>query len=92
MKGFNRNRETRLRTSNKQYGRRDEEESHPKGMLNPDTADRYWRCNKRKNLTALRKDSRQNKKPHGKKKRLTAEETTSRQTKYQCPHGIKESV
>ena len=26
MKGFNRNRETRLRTSNKQYGRRDEAE------------------------------------------------------------------
>ena len=44
MKGFNRNRETRLRTSNKQYGRRDEEESPQKGMLNPDTADRYWRC------------------------------------------------
>ena len=46
----------------------------------------------RKNLTALRKDSRQEKKPHGKKKRLTAKEITSRQTKYQCPHGIKESV
>ena len=43
MKGFNRNRETRLRTSNKQYGRRDEEENRQKGMLNPDTADRYWR-------------------------------------------------
>ena len=48
MKGFNRNRETRLRTSNKQYGRRDEEKSRQKGMLNPDTADRYWRKNKRK--------------------------------------------
>ena len=46
MKGFNRNRETRLRTSNKQYGRRDEEKSNQKGMLNPDTADRYWRRNK----------------------------------------------
>ena len=40
---------------------------------------------KRKNLTTK-------KKPHGKKKRLTAKKITSRQTKYQCPHGIKESV
>ena len=40
---------------------------------------------KRKNFTTK-------KKPHGIKKRLTAKEITSRQTKYQCPHGIKKSV
>ena len=68
------------------------QKGEPHGKKEKTRGKRKKPYNKRKNLTALRKDSRQNKKPHGKKKRLTAKEITSRQTKYQCPHGIKESV